>query len=107
MLQTGKQAWRERVLGVPKLGVHNRQSQVRTLVPGPYHLVWTPSLFFLLGADIGGYFTARFLHLGQDPPSVLGVLGNRRETASGGSSVRGVSGGEELGIQERCAQQEV
>lgn len=73
MLQTGKQTWREKVLGAPKLGLHNRQSQTRPLVPGPHHLVWIPSLFFLLGADVGGYFTVRFLHLGEeDPLSVLG-----------------------------------
>lgn len=34
---------------------------------------WFGPLGVLLGADVGGYFTVRFLNLGEeDPPSVLG-----------------------------------
>lgn len=71
MLQMGKQARRERVLGAPKLPLHNRQSQARPLSQGL--TTWSgpfPS-FSLGGADAGGYFAVRFLHLGEDDPSSI------------------------------------
>lgn len=43
-------------MGAPKLVLQNRQSQVRHLALEPHPLIWTPSLFFLLGAVAGGYF---------------------------------------------------
>lgn len=63
-------------------------SQGLTTWSGPF-----PS-FSLGGADAGGYFAVRFLHLGEDDPSsILGSWEIGGKQSLGGSPARLVSGG--------------